>query len=36
MMSRATKVKVVCAALLGVVVMLAGLFWYFRVYTKTP
>ena len=36
MMSRATKVKVVCAALLGVVVILAGLFWYFRVYTKTP
>ena len=35
-MSRATKVKVVCAALLGVVVILAGLFWYFRVYTKTP
>ena len=36
MMSRAMKLKIVVAVLLGVLVLLAGLFWYFRVYTKTP
>ena len=36
MMSRAMKLKIACAALLGVFLFLAGLFWYFRIYTKTP
>ena len=36
MMSHATKIKAACAALLCVLLVLAGLFWYFRVYTKTP
>lgn len=36
MMSRAMRVKIVCAMLLGVLLVFAGLFWYFRVYTKTP
>ena len=36
MMSHATKIKAACAALLCALLVLAGLFWYFRVYTKTP
>ena len=36
MVSRAMRVKIVCAMLLGVLLVFAGLFWYFRVYTKTP
>ena len=36
MMSHAMKLKVACAALLGVLLVFAGLFWYFRIYTKTP
>ena len=36
MMSRTMKVKIVCAAILSVTVLLMGAFWYFRVYTKTP
>ena len=35
-MSRSVKVKIVCALILGVILMFTGLFWYFRVYTKTP
>lgn len=36
MMSHAMKLKIICATLLGIVLLFAGLFWYFRVYTKTP
>ena len=36
MMSRTTKAKISCVVLLGAAVLLAGLFWYFRIYTKTP
>ena len=36
MMSRTMKAKIVCAVLVCVAVLLAGLFWYFRIYTKTP
>ena len=36
MMSHAMKLKVACATLLGVLLVFAGLFWYFRIYTKTP
>lgn len=36
MMSRALKVKIACSVLLGILLMFAGLFWYFHVYTKTP
>ena len=36
MMSHAMKLKIACAALLGVLLAFAGLFWYFRIYTKTP
>ena len=36
MMSRTMKAKAACAALLAAVVLLAGLFWYFHIYTKTP
>ena len=36
MMSRTMKAKIVCAVLLAAAVLLAGLFYYFRVYTKTP
>lgn len=36
MMSHAMKLKIACAALLGVLLVFAGLFWYFRIYTKTP
>ena len=36
MVSRAMRVKIVCAMLLGVLLVFAGLFWYFRIYTKTP
>lgn len=36
MMSRRMKVKVICSILLAVAVLFAGLFWYFRVHTKTP
>ena len=32
MMSRTMKVKIVCAAILSVTVLLMGAFWYFRVY----
>ena len=35
-MSRAVKVKIVCALILSVILLLTGLFWYFRIYTKTP
>ena len=35
-MSCSVKVKIVCALILGVILMFTGLFWYFRVYTKTP
>ena len=35
-MDRAMKLKIVCAALISVALLLAGLFWYFRIYTKTP
>lgn len=36
MMSRGAKIKIACFILLGVAVLFAGLFWYFRVHTKTP
>ena len=36
MMSRTMKAKIACAVLLAVAVLLSGLFWYFRIYTKTP
>jgi len=36
MMSRTMKAKIVCAVLVCVAVLLAGVFWYFRIYTKTP
>ena len=36
MMSRTMKAKIVCAVLLAVAVLLSGLFYYFRIYTKTP
>lgn len=35
-MSRTMKLKVALAALLAVLLLLTGLFWYFRIYTKTP
>ena len=35
-LSRVMKAKIACAVLLCVVFLFAGLFWYFRVYTKTP
>lgn len=35
-MSRGMKVKITGAALLCAAILFAGLFWYFRVYTKTP
>nr|WP_314806617.1 hypothetical protein [uncultured Selenomonas sp.] len=35
-LSRVMKAKITCAVLLCVVFLFAGLFWYFRVYTKTP
>lgn len=35
-LSRIMKAKILCAALLCVVFLFVGLFWYFRVYTKTP
>ncbi|MFC2743151.1 MAG: hypothetical protein ACFN1I_07030 [Selenomonas artemidis] len=36
MMSRSVKIKISCFVLLGVAVLFAGLFWYFRIHTKTP
>lgn len=36
MMSRAMKVRITIAAILAVLLLLTGLFWYFHVYTKTP